>query len=176
MTLEASDLIPAVYDELRRLAAARLATERPGQTLQATALVNEAYLRLAGQYGGPTFATRQQFFAAAAEAMRRILIDRARYKQSQRHGGQLIPCDESVERLAIVQTTDPAEALALDEVLGRLKERYPRKAEVVHLRYFLGCTFREIADILHCSADTAEEDWTFARAWLHREWQRGENS
>ena len=170
----AEKLLPLVYDELRKLAAAKLVQEKPGQTLQATALVHEAYLRLVGADGAGKWDSRGHFFAAAAEAMRRILVESARRKSRDKHGGQVSRCHDDLERLAITQAPDPILLLAVNESLDRLAEQEPRKAELVKLRYFLGCTIKEAADILGIAAATAEEDWTYARAWLRREWLRGQ--
>jgi RNA polymerase sigma factor (TIGR02999 family) len=174
------ELLPLVYDELRKLAAARIAQENPGQTLQATALVHEAYLRLVEapqasprrESGEPTreWKNRSHFFAAAAEAMRRILVENARRKQSQKHGGHLARRDLELRALSIAEERDSAELLALDEILDALAEKFPRRAELVKLRYFLGHTVAEAADILGIAHATAEEDWTYARAWLRRQW------
>ena len=166
----AEELLPLVYEELRKLAAAKLAMEKPGQTLQATALVHEAYLRLAGENRQEPWRGRRQFFAAAAEAMRRILVEQARRKGREKHGGQLERTDRELELVAGIETVDPLMVLAVHESLDRLAERSPRKAELVKLRYFLGCTVPEAAEILGVSAATAEEDWTYAKAWLRREW------
>jgi RNA polymerase sigma factor (TIGR02999 family) len=168
----AEKLLPLVYDELRKLAAAKLVQENPGQTLQATALVHEAYLRLVGADGAGKWDSRGHFFAAAAEAMRRILVENARRKSRDKHGGHVSRCDDDLERLAITQAPDPILILAVNESLDRLAEQAPRKAELVKLRYFLGCTVPEAANILGIAAATAEEDWTYARAWLRREWLR----
>lgn len=161
----AARMLPLVYDELRRLAAARLAAEAAGQTLQPTALVHEAYLRLVGQADEQRWENRGHFFAAAAEAMRRILVEAARRKKRLRHGGG---------RRRVELTSPPAEIpdddlLALDEVLSRLAERAPRKAELVKLRFFAGLTVPQAAAALGISVATAERHWAFARAWLHAE-------
>jgi RNA polymerase sigma factor (TIGR02999 family) len=170
----AEQLLPLVYGELRKLAADRMAQEKPGQTLQATALVHEAYLRLVGREPARHWDHRGHFFAAAAEAMRRILVEKARRKQSRKHGGdrsrQLAPLEE----LAAADGPDPLEVLAVHEALERLAAKSSRKAELVKLRYFLGCTMAEVAEILGIAQATAEEDWTFAKAWLRRQWLRGE--
>jgi RNA polymerase sigma factor (TIGR02999 family) len=161
-----AELLPLVYDELRKLAAQRLAQEKPGQTLQATALVHEAYLRLIGNAGGE-WANRRHFFAAAAEAMRRILIDNARRKTSRKRGG-----DRQREELDgdLLIAPAPAEKLlALDEALQRLAERDPVKAELVKLRYFAGFTLDQAAAALDLSPSTADRYWAYARAWLHQE-------
>ena len=169
----AEQLLPLVYDELRRLAAQRLAREKPGQTLQATALVHEAYLRLVGPQD-PGWDGRGHFFAAAAEAMRRILVERARRKRRRKHGGGLLHQDSNLDDLVGPETRDPLEVLAVHEALDRLAEKAPRKAELVKLRYFLGCTMAEAAQVLGVAQSTAEEDWTYSKAWLRRQWFRGE--
>jgi len=160
----ASQLLPLVYDELRQLAAARLAQESPGQTLQPTALVHEAYLRLVGPEDSARWDNRGHFFAAAAEAMRRILIEAARRKRGPVHGGHLTRRDLDPELPA---DSDRSESLlALDEALDRLAAIEPRAAEVVKLRYFAGLTMAEVAAALHISPRTADADWAYARAWL----------
>ncbi|MSU49767.1 MAG: sigma-70 family RNA polymerase sigma factor [Opitutus sp.] len=165
----AAQLLPLVYDELRKLAAQRLAQERPGQTLQATALVHEAWLRIAG--GDPqTWNGRGHFFGAAAEAMRRILIDNARRKLAVRHGGGLKRVDVNgggTEVAAPVGNDD--ELLAVHDALDRLAVQDARKAELVKLRYFVGLTIEEAAEALGMSEATAKRDWVYARAWLRRE-------
>jgi RNA polymerase sigma factor (TIGR02999 family) len=165
----AEQLLPLVYGELRRLAARKLARERAGQTLQATALVHEAYLRLVeGERRGssPPWESRRHFFAAAAEAMRRILVENARRKQSVRHGGgrQRLDLDE-----ALSLPEPRQDLLALDEALTRLAEKQPQKAELVKLRFFAGLTMPEAAQALDISLATAERYWTFARSWLYAE-------
>ena len=161
----ASRLLAAVYDDLRRLAARHLAGEEPGQTIQATALVHEAYLRLVGSDPGRPWDGRRHFFAAAAEAMRRILVDRARRKRGPRRGGAWGRVDVDLDRLAL---GDPGvDVLALDEALGRLAEESPARAELVKLRFFAGLTVPEAAGVLGISVATAERHWTFARARLH---------
>jgi RNA polymerase sigma factor (TIGR02999 family) len=163
----AGQLLPLVYQELRELAAQKLAGERPGQTLQPTALVHEAYLRLVGPEDEPRWDSRGHFFAAAAEAMRRILVENARRKQSQKHGGGLRRQDADEVPLA---APEPAEdLLALDEALDRLAAKDPPKAELVKLRYFAGLTIEEAASALGVSAATAKRSWAFARAWLFQE-------
>ncbi|MBX9583513.1 MAG: sigma-70 family RNA polymerase sigma factor [Gemmataceae bacterium] len=156
-----SDPFPAVYDELRRLAAAHLAGERPGHTLDATALVHEAYLRLAGHQ---SFESRSHFLRAAAEAMRRILVDHARAKLAGKRGGgrRRVPLDEGVR-----WAESPDRLLDLDDALARLAADEPRKAELVVLRFFGGMTIPEAAAALGVSAPTAERWWAFARAWLY---------
>ena len=168
--IAADQLLPLVYDELRTLAAAKLAQEKPGQTLQATALVHEAYLRLVGKDGATTFANRQHFFAAAAEAMRRILVDQARQKLTERHGGQLHRLPKLTE--IPVSDGDVEQTIVIHDLLDRLASTHPRSFEVAKMRLFLQMTFVEIAGVLGLSADTAESDWAFARAWLKREWGR----
>jgi len=187
----AEQLLPLVYDELRKLAAAKLAHEKPGQTLQATALVHEAYLRLVrsqepGASGqepegahlapgsrplAPAFNSRGHFFAAAAEAMRRILIQGARRRNAQKRGGQwerieldpsLLPADQRNEKL-----------LALDDALVRLEREHPDKAQLLKLRFFAGMTNQEAAAVLGISSTTADRHWAYARAWLQREMASG---
>jgi RNA polymerase sigma factor (TIGR02999 family) len=164
----ASQLLPLVYDELRKLAAQKIAREAPGQTLQATALVHEAYLRLVGGNPGQPWNGRGHFFAAASEAMRRILVESARRRQSRKHGGALKRADASPDDLPQPKGQDPLELLAVHEALDRLAARSPRKAELVKLRYFLGCTIPEAAELLGIAPATAEEDWIFAKAWLRK--------
>ena len=161
----ASALLPLVYDELRKLAAARLAGEQPGQTLQATALVHEAYLRLVGGEPPHGWDGQGHFFAAAAEAMRRILIDRARHKNTAKAGGGRRAGLDDLDPVAV--EPDP-ELLLLDDALRELEDRYPRKAEVVKLRFFVGLTVPQAADALGVSVSTAENDWAYARSWLRR--------
>jgi RNA polymerase sigma factor (TIGR02999 family) len=162
----AEQLLPLVYDELRKLAAAKLAQEKPGQTLQATALVHEAYLRLLGG-GDPGWDSRGHFFAAAAEAMRRIVVESARRKNRARHGGGRHRVEVD---LADLPTGLPAEdLLALDEALARLEQLDPVKARLVTLRYFAGMTIEQAAAALNISRVTAHRYWTFARAWLHQQ-------
>jgi RNA polymerase sigma factor (TIGR02999 family) len=164
----ATQLLPQVYEELRRLAAWRLATEPAGQTLQPTALVHEAWLRL--HAGAPAvWANRAHFFAAAAEAMRRILIDNARRKQAIRHGGGLHRTALELDALAIGSETPDDELLAVHEALDALAAHDARKAELVKLRYFAGLTLEETAAALDLSERTAKRDWAYARAWLFRE-------
>jgi RNA polymerase sigma factor (TIGR02999 family) len=159
----AAELLPLVYDELRRLAAARLANEKPGQTLEATALVHEAYLRLVGEQ---QFDGRGHFFAAAAEAIRRLLVEQARRKQAARHGGQRRRAGLDPDQVAAPAPDE--ELLALHEALDLLAERHPEKAELVKLRYFAGLTADEAAAALGISPSTADRRWAYARAWLHR--------
>ena len=196
----AGQLLPLVYDELRKLAAAKLAREKPGQTLQATALVHEAYLRLVkpvvgqsvvcqsvNQYPQPTtdspidcqpadrpptdrFDSRGHFFAAAAEAMRRILVDRARERKSLKRGGDRTRL--RFDQLHLEAEETPAEFLALHEALQRLESQDKRKAELVKLRFFAGLTNAQAADALGISASTADNDWAYARAWLRVELEK----
>jgi len=163
----AEQLLPLVYQELRRLAAEKMAQEKPGQTLQATALVHEAYLRLVDPEKGQHWNSRGHFFAAAAEAMRRILIGNARQKKSQKHGGHLRRANIEVEGIAGDESPD--RFLALDEAVAKLAAIDPQKAEVVKLRYFAGLTACEAAAALGISEVTANRYWTYARAWLQRE-------
>jgi RNA polymerase sigma factor (TIGR02999 family) len=163
----AADLLPLVYDELRQLAASRMANEKAGHTLQPTALVHEAYLRLVGATDVNQWQGRGHFFAAAAEAMRRILVDWARRKRAVRHGGGQAHPDVDPELIAAPETRE--DLVALDEALSRLAALDPEKAEVVKLRYFAGLTFQEVADVLGLSERTARRQWAFARAWLRRE-------
>ena len=162
----AAELLPLVYDELRKLAAARMADEKPGQTLQPTALVHEAYLRLVGG-GERAWDSRGHFFAAAAEAMRRIVVESARRKNRLKHGGG----HERVEvELAELPTRlPPDDLIALDEALARLEQLDPVKARLVTLRYFAGLTIEQAAEALGISRVTAHRYWTFARAWLHQQ-------
>jgi RNA polymerase sigma factor (TIGR02999 family) len=171
--LAAEQLLPLVYDELRKLAAHRLAREKSGQTLEATALVHEAYLRLVGPQD-PGWDGRGHFFAAAAEAMRRILVERARRKRRRKHGDGRLRQDSNLDDLARPETRDPLEVLAVHEALDQLAAKAPRKAELVKLRYFLGCTMAEAAEVLGVARTTAEADWTYSKAWLRRQWFRGE--
>jgi RNA polymerase sigma factor (TIGR02999 family) len=160
------ELLPLVYDELRRLAAQRLALEKPGQTLQPTALVHEAYLRLVGGEKDQHWDHRGHFFAAAAEAMRRILVEGARRKQTARHGGggRRVPLGDHH-----LLTETPDGLLALDEALTHLATAEPAKAELVKLRYFAGLSTPEAAAVLGVSVATAERWWAFARTWLYAE-------
>jgi RNA polymerase sigma factor (TIGR02999 family) len=163
----AANLLPLVYDELRKLAAARLADEKEGQTLQPTALVHEAYMRLVGPDPGRDWNGRGHFFGAAAEAMRRILVDAARRKRARKHGG-----DRQREPLDAVEVAGLAPAddlLALDEALTRLEALDPAKAAVVKLRYFTGLTMEQVAEVRGVSLATANRAWAFARAWLHQQ-------
>jgi RNA polymerase sigma factor (TIGR02999 family) len=162
------DLLPLVYDELRRLAARRMALEQPGQTLQATALVHEAYLRLVGSGPDQPWDGRGHFFAAAAEAMRRILIDRARDRKRLKRGGTRRR--ESLDLNSFLDDdAPPDDLLDLDEALERLAKADPRAAELVKLRLFAGLNLEEAAKALGVVRRTAERDWSFARAWLYRQ-------
>ena len=163
----AEQLLPLLYDELRKLAAQKLAHEKPGQTLQATALVHEAYVRLVDVEKAQHWNSRGHFFGAAAEAMRRILVENARRRARDKHGG-----DRGREELASSQIVAPEvseDLLALDEALERLAEHDPQSAELVKLRYFAGLTIPQAAEILGVSPRKADFIWSFARAWLRRE-------
>jgi RNA polymerase sigma factor (TIGR02999 family) len=162
----AEQLLPLVYDELRKLAGQRLAQEKPGQTLQATALVHEAYLRLVGGDKAQPWSGRGHFFAAAAEAMRRILVEQARKRARLKRGGDRQRLDLDALQLSMPEAAD--ELLALDEALTEFAHKHPDKAALVKLRYFAGLTVDEAADSLGISASTADRHWTFARAWLYR--------
>jgi RNA polymerase sigma factor (TIGR02999 family) len=160
----AEELLPLVYDELRKLAAAKMAQEKPGQTLQATALVHEAYIRLVGVEQVPRWDSRGHFFAAAAEAMRRILVDRAWHKETFRAGGH-------VERLDLDQVEPAVEGptldlIALDLALDQLEREHPRKAALVKLRFFAGLKHEQAAATLGISTSTADADWDYAKCWL----------
>ncbi len=170
----ASKLLPLVYDELHRLAVARMSRESADHTLQPTALVHEAYLRLVGSGHEYGWESRGHFFAAAAESMRRILVEHARRKKRIRHGGQVARADISEGELVAPDKVD--EVLAVDEALNKLSEADPVKAELVKLRFFCGQTIAEAAELLGISTTTAERYWTFARAWIHREISKGDES
>lgn len=170
----AADLLPAVYDELRKLAAAHLANEPSGQSLQPTALVHEAYLRLVGGANATAWTHRGHFFAAASVAIRRILIDNARRKGRRKHGGEFLRVDLEATAPAL---PEPAEdLLALDDALTKLAEVHPREAEVVQLLYFGGLTLPEAARTLGVSPRTAGRLWRFSRAWLRREIEPSDDS
>jgi RNA polymerase sigma factor (TIGR02999 family) len=160
----AADLLPLVYDELRALAAARMSAEAPGHTLDATALVHEAYLRLVGDQ---QFEGRGHFFAAAAEAMRRILVDAARRKRRAKHGGNYQRVE--LDAAAVAAPSPHEDLVALDEALTQLSVEDPQAARLVELRHFAGLTIPESAQVLGISSRTADRLWAFARAWLHRE-------
>jgi RNA polymerase sigma factor (TIGR02999 family) len=163
----ADQLLPLVYDELRKLAMHRMAQEKPGQTLQATALVHEAWLRLVGSEEQKSWNSRGHFFGAAAEAMRRILVDRARKKDRVRHGGELERVDLEHVTLAIQDNDDTV--LAIHEALEKLALESPQKAEIVKLRYFTGLEHSEIAEALGVSEPTVRRHWAYARSWLYAE-------
>jgi RNA polymerase sigma factor (TIGR02999 family) len=165
------ELLPVVYQELRRLATYKLANERPGQTLQATALVHEAYLRLVAAEG-QSWHGRAHFFAAAAESMRRILVDQARHRRRIRHGGGRNRCDLKESDLATNPV--PIDLLALDEALTKLAEEDEAKANLVKLRYFAGLTVGQAAELLGISRATADRYWAYARAWLYDKMGKGE--
>jgi RNA polymerase sigma factor (TIGR02999 family) len=162
----AGQLLPLVYEELRKLAAQRLAQEKPGQTLQATGLVHEAYLRLVGVDQARPWNSRGHFFAAAAEAMRRILVEQARRKGRLKRGGDGERVD--LDGLEIAAPMPSDDLVALDEALTKLAEAHPEKAALVKLRYFAGLTVSEAAAVLGISSSTADRHWTYARAWLFR--------
>lgn len=166
----AEQLLPIVYEELRRLASYKMAGESAGHTLQATALVHEAWLRLVGS-NQQSWENRSHFFAAAAEAMRRILIEHARRKQSLKRGGGLERAE--LDESALVLAVPPDELLAVDEALDKLAAEDPSAAELVKLRYFVGMTMDEAASALGMATRTAERLWTYARAWLRREMRKG---
>ena len=176
----ADQLLPLVYDELRQLAAAKLAHEKPGQTLQATALVHEAYVRLVGSAGPSTtdqgrgWDSRGHFFAAAAEAMRRILVEQSRRKGRLRHGGGLRRVD--LLDADVAAPADDEQLLLLDEALTRLAAARPQAAELVKLRFFSGLTLEEAAPLLGLSPRSARRLWVFARAWLRRDMERSSGS
>jgi RNA polymerase sigma factor (TIGR02999 family) len=163
----AEQLLPLVYEELRRLAAQKLAHEKPGQTLQATALVHEAYLRLVDKDQARRWDGRGHFFAAAAQAMRRILIDRAREKGREKRGGKLQRLD--IDALDLAAKVTPDQLLAVDDALSRLTAEDPTAARIVELRYFAGMTVDEAGQALGISTTTAYRHWNYARAWLHSE-------
>ena len=160
-------LLTLVYGELRRLAAARMAQEAPDHTLQATALVHEAYLRLVDADRPTAWDSRGHFFAAAAEAMRRILVESARRKRSLKHGGHLNRSDANLDAVAAFDGS--SEVLAINEALSRLADEYPAVAQLVELKYFAGLTVDEAARTMEISARTAHRYWAYARAWLHKE-------
>lgn len=163
--IAAEQLMPLVYDELRKLAASKMACENPGQTLQATALVHEAYIKMVGGKSLPSYRDRRHFFASAATAMRRILVDNARSKKTLKRGGmhQRQPLEDVPESLP------DEEVLLLHEALTRLQEKDPLKAQLVELRYFAGLTGDQAAEVLCISPSSADRQWVFARAWLQAE-------
>ncbi len=162
----AEQLLPMVYEELRKLAAGRMASENPGQTLQATALVHEAYIRLVDVEKAQHWDSRGHFFAAAAEAMRRILVEKARRKGRMKRGGEHQRAELDGVEITVEGPSD--DLLALDEALTKLAEKHAEKAELVKLRYFAGLTVSEAAKALGISDSTADRHWTYARAWLYR--------
>jgi len=164
----ADKLLPLVYEELRRLAAHMMAGQAPGHTLQSTALVHEAWLRLLGNEKAE-FAGRAHFFAAAAEAMRHILIDSARRRRALRHGGGQVRMD--IQNVSIAAPAEDDELLAIHDVLDKLAAEEPEKAQLTKLRYFVGMTFEEAAEVLGISVPTAKRHWAYARAWLYQEIQ-----
>jgi RNA polymerase sigma factor (TIGR02999 family) len=170
----AGELLPLVYDELRRLAAAKLAQEKPGQTLQATALVHEAYVRLIGEQDLPHWDSRGHFFAAAAEAMRRILVDSARRKARLKHGGQWR--QNTLDLDALSAPAHDEDVLALHEALSRLASQDPIKARLVELRFFAGLTLSEAAQCLNISPSTADRAWRYARVWLYEAMDSSQDS
>lgn len=163
----AEELLPLVYDELRNLAAAKMANEKAGQTLSATSLVHDAYVRLVDVEESQHWNNRGHFFAAAAEAMRRILIEQARRKQSERHGGTMQR--HPLSAVEITASQPHADILALDEALQRFAKIEPAAAELVKLRYFAGLTIPDAAEAVGVSKTTADRYWAYARAWLHAE-------
>ena len=165
----ADELLPLVYEELRKLAAHKMTHEAPGQTLQPTALVHEAWLRLAGS-SEQNWDSRGHFFAAAAEAMRRILVDNARRKHRNKHGGDL--CRVELTALDVAQTADDDQLLAVDEAVEKLAALDPVGAKLVKLRFFVGVSSVDAARLLSLSERTAKRTWAYARAWLHEELKR----
>ena len=163
----AEQLLPLVYEELRKLAAAKLAREKPGQTLQATSLVHEVYVRLVDTEKAQAWKSRGHFFAAAAEAMRRILIDRAREKRADKRGGARKRLD--IDAIDLATTAAPDQLLAVDEALVKLAGKDPSAARLVQLRYFAGLTVHDAGKALGLSTATAYRHWNYARAWLHAE-------
>jgi RNA polymerase sigma factor (TIGR02999 family) len=170
----AEQLLPLVYDELRRLAAEKMAQEKPGQTLQATALVHEAYIRLVDVEKAQHWDSRGHFFAAAAEAMRRIVVENARRKSRQKHGGSTHPVD--LDENQWVTTTTPEQLLAVDEALSKLHREDQTAAALVKLRYFAAMSVEEAADVLGIPRTTAYRHWTYARAWIRAEVRAGDSS
>jgi RNA polymerase sigma factor (TIGR02999 family) len=170
----AEQLLPLVYDELRKLAAQRLSQEKPGQTLQATALVHEAWLRLVDVQQAQRWDSRGHYFAAAAEAMRRILVDRAREKGREKRGGKFKRFD--VDTVDLATTVTPDQLLAIDEALVRLADNDPVAAKLVQLRYFAGLNVEEAGKVAGVSTATAYRHWNYARAWLHSELQAATES
>ena len=167
----AAELLPLVYDELRRLAQQKMANERAGHSLDATALVHEAYMRLIGDRGEQSWDNRGHFFAAAAESMRRILVENARRKARQKHGGGRRRVE--LEDCQVTLTAKPEQLLAVDEALERLEQEDPLAAKIVKLRYFTGLSIEEAAGVVKISRAGAYRLWAFARAWLQCEFERG---
>jgi RNA polymerase sigma factor (TIGR02999 family) len=168
----AAELLPLVYKQLRSLAEARMRNETPGQTLQATALVHEAWIRLLGPDGNEQcWGNRAHFFAASAEAMRRILIDRARKKKREKHGGKLKCVD--FEELDVAETAPPEVLLVIDDAIEKLAEEDPDAVKLIKLRFFIGLEMSEIANTMEISERAAYRLWAFARAWLFKELQQG---
>lgn len=167
-------LLPLVYEELRKLAAARLANEKPGQTLQATALVHEAYIRLVNVEKAQQWDSRRHFFCAAAESMRRILIEKARRKGRLKRGGDFNRV--SLEEVEASSETSQLDLMALDEAINKLAKEFPDKAEIVRLRFFAGLSHEEVGEILGVSTVTIKRHWRFARVWLHRQMQETQES
>jgi RNA polymerase sigma factor (TIGR02999 family) len=163
----AGQLLPLVYDELRKLAAHKLAREKPGQTLEATALVHEAYIRLVDTQKAQPWSSRGHFFAAAAEAMRRILVERARHKKSLKAGGDRHR--QEVGEIEVAAASPDLDLLTLDEALKKLEAQNKRQAELVKLRFFAGLTIDQAAQVLGISTSTADNDWAYARCWLRLE-------
>ena len=165
----AGQLLPLVYDELRKLAAVRMAQEKPGQTLQATALVHDAYLRLIDVEKDPCWNSRGHFFAAAAEAMRRILVEQARHRQSLKAGGdrRRLGLSAVASQLAVAERS--LDLIALDEALAKLEDKNPRQANLVKLRFFAGMTQQQASEALGIARSTADLDWAYARSWLRVE-------
>jgi RNA polymerase sigma factor (TIGR02999 family) len=170
----AEKLLPLIYGELRRLASQRLAREDPGQSLQSSDLVHEAYLRLVGEGDQKQWDSRAHFFSAAAEAMRRILVEAARRKKRLKHGGGRLRVDFDAAGFLMKEPSEDLEAL--DEALNKLADSEPAKAELVKLRFFVGLTMHEIAEVLNISLATAERHWTYARTWLYAELKNRDNS
>ena len=161
----AAMLLPLVYEELRKLALQRLASEKQAQSLQATLLVHEAYLRLVGDEPSRQWNGKRHFFGAAAEAMRRLLVEHARRRQMRKHGGEMQRVD--LDYVPPLDEDDPAEVLDLDEALTELEAKWPDKAQLVKLKYFAGLSVQDAADVLGISKSSAERSWVFTRAWLH---------
>jgi RNA polymerase sigma factor (TIGR02999 family) len=170
----AEQLLPLVYDELRKLAAARMAQEKPGQTLQATALVHDAYIRLVDVEKVQHWDSRGHFFAAAAEAMRRILVEKARGKGREKHGGRT--CRVDLDEQDWVTTTTPDQILAVHDALSQLAQEDETAAEIVKLRYFVGMSVEEAAQVLGIHRATAHRHWAYARAWIRAELRPGDPS